>query len=495
MIRKIILSLLLLALVNPVRSQISTVYNQGYLRDIITSDSSIFTVHFNPSQDTLDYTNTKDKLILYKFDLNLNLVDSIILDSLRIGKCIERNGNIYIAATRCYPDTFTCSMNLYHLNENLDILNYREFKETDVSFFASDFNFIGDSLRILIGEDRAMDMGIQYSKEYFIDTAFVNLDSISCGIPQGFMVFYYKNSIAINGKRIYSGSLDLSNFHPPIYHIFSDDGTCNNLTPFSSWQNYILNETNFFLMKGYSNFLLKDNYSFFITITGEENFGSFDSFSGVLKMDSLFNPIDYYIHQPTALEEDLVPFRNKGIIHFDDKIVLASNTKMESHHIDGPTENNEIHIELLDTNLNYISSINIDPLPGIDYTYYGDMLELLPDGGILLGGGFASLNGLDPSSVFLIKYSSLSELLGVSEENSEWNSLNLYPNPANDILKIESNILFENAEVKFYDVTGKVMMSKEFNENGFSVEDFSKGIYFIQINTEKGNFSGKFVKE
>ena len=33
------------------------------------------------------------------------------------------------------PDTFTCSMNLYLLNQNLDILNHREFKETDVSFF------------------------------------------------------------------------------------------------------------------------------------------------------------------------------------------------------------------------------------------------------------------------------------------------------------------------------------------------------------------------
>lgn len=492
MIRKIILGILLLTLVNPVRSQITTVYNQGYLRDLIITDSSIFTIHFNPSQDTLDYTNTKDQLILYKFDLNLNKVDSIILDSLRIGKCIEQNGEIFVAATRCYSDTFTCSMNLFRLNQNLDILNHREFKETDVSFFASDFNFIGDSLRILIGEDRAMDLGIQYSKEYFIDTAFVNLDSISCGIPESFMVFYYKNSIAINNKRIYSGSLDLSNFHTPIYHIFSDDGTCNQITPFSLWYNYIYNEVNFELIRGHSNFLLSDNHSLYISLAGEENFGSFDSFSGVLKMDTLFNPIDYYIHQPTALEEDLVPFRNLGITHFDDKIVLASNTKMEAWLANAPYEENEIRIDVIDTNLNFMYGVNLDPMPMVNRPYSGSLIKFLPDGSILLGGEFTSIG---PGMVFLIKYSSLSELLGVSEESNEWNSLNLYPNPANDILKIESNTLFDNAEVKFYDVTGKVMISKVFNENGFSVEDFSKGIYFIQINTEKGNFSGKFVKE
>ncbi len=184
-----------------------------------------------------------------------------------------------------------------------------------------------------------------------------------------------------------------------------------------------------------------------------------------------------------------------SIIPFDDKILLASQTKKYAWLNNSPYEDNEIRIDVLDTSMNFISGINLNPMPWIGRPYLGEIIQSFPGGGILLGGSFVPLTGSDPPLVFLIKYSSLSELLTVSEESNQWNSLNLYPNPANDILKIESNILFENAEVKFYDVTGKLMMSKAYNENGFSVEDFSKGIYFIQINTEKGNFSGKFVKE
>jgi len=496
--KKIFFSVLFIALINLANSQITTRYNQGYLRDLIITDSSIFTVHFNPSEDTLDYTDTKASLILYKFDLNLNLQDSLVLDSLRVGKCIERNGDIFIVAPRAYPDTFTCSINLFHLNSNLDILNSREFKEVDVIFEPSDIMFRNDSLYISVTEYRRNGAQQSLVKEFRIDTIFLDLDTVSCSILENsYKYTIYNNSITMNNKRIYSGTLNTSLMFEPVYYVYSDNGTCNNVTPFSIWENYILNETNFFLIRGNTNFILEENNHFFVPIAGEENFGNFDSFTGIIKTDSLFNPINYYIYQATSLDENIIPFSRKSVSHFADKIILASNTKMEAimAPLANPYEENEMRIDILDTNMNFVNGINLDPLPDINYRYSGSMIQFLPDGGILLGGEFISMIYSDPSYVFLIKYSSLSELLGVSEENNEWNSLVLYPNPANDMLKIENNGLFENTEVKFYDVTGKLILSTEFNDNGFSVTDFSSGIYFVQIQTEAGNFSGKFIKE
>jgi hypothetical protein len=499
MIKKLIFGVFLFAFLSPARGQvINTYFSQKWLSDIIVMDSSLISVHFIGSGDTTDHLNTKGKMVLYKFDLNLNRVDSIVLDSLNIGKCIERNGNIFIAAPRSYPDTLTCSINLFHLNKNLDILNYREFKEVDVNFEPSDLMYRNDSLYISVTEYRIYGAQQSLVKEFRIDTTFIDMDTVSCSIIENsYMYSVNKNSILVNNKRIYSGDLNTGMFFQPVYNVFSESGTCNQFAPYPTWLNYIFNESNLELMAGNSNYLLQNNHSFFVSIAGEENFGSFDSFTGVLKTDTSFNLIDYYVHQPTVLEENLIPFRNKSISRYTDKIILASNTKMEAlmPQFSSPYEQNEIRIDVLDTNLNFISGINLDPITGIEVTYIGIIIEMLPDGGILLGGGYIPQSPSEPAKTFLIKYSSLSELLGVSEENSEWNSLILYPNPAIDILKIENNFLFENSEVKFYDVTGKLILSKVFNENGFSIEDFSDGIYFIQINTEKGNFSGKFIKE
>ena len=73
------------------------------------------------------------------------------------------------------------------------------------------------------------------------------------------------------------------------------------------------------------------------------------------------------------------------------------------------------------------------------------------------------------------------------------NSIIIYPNPANDYIKIENNkTTTENFNYKIIDVTGRIVKNdtSRFNEN-INIENFSDGIYTIKIETENGEKTSK----
>ena len=74
--------------------------------------------------------------------------------------------------------------------------------------------------------------------------------------------------------------------------------------------------------------------------------------------------------------------------------------------------------------------------------------------------------------------------------------INVYPNPANDIITINKNGN-EIKEIKILNLEGQELISKVFNNTEsnitLNVNMLSKGIYFLQGNTDKGLFTKKFV--
>ena len=61
-------------------------------------------------------------------------------------------------------------------------------------------------------------------------------------------------------------------------------------------------------------------------------------------------------------------------------------------------------------------------------------------------------------------------------------NLNIYPNPANEFIHVETNCELQRIDV--YDVTGKLMISS--TETEINVSDLESGIYFVNILTDKG---------
>ena len=76
-------------------------------------------------------------------------------------------------------------------------------------------------------------------------------------------------------------------------------------------------------------------------------------------------------------------------------------------------------------------------------------------------------------------------------------SVNIYPNPVSDKLYIETEAEIE--EVVVYDVYGRIQNLRNSEtqklRNSIDVTDLNSGVYFIQIKTEEGNITKRFVKE
>jgi hypothetical protein len=66
----------------------------------------------------------------------------------------------------------------------------------------------------------------------------------------------------------------------------------------------------------------------------------------------------------------------------------------------------------------------------------------------------------------------------------------IYPNPVLDIINIETDS--KVIDVKIFSATGSLVQIEKSNE--FSVENLVKGVYFINITTEKGMIKTKFIK-
>lgn len=74
--------------------------------------------------------------------------------------------------------------------------------------------------------------------------------------------------------------------------------------------------------------------------------------------------------------------------------------------------------------------------------------------------------------------------------------INIYPNPAQDKINIIGDASLQNTSAQIYSAYGKLVkpvMLKSQNE--IDISGFQKGVYFIRIQTDKGDFTRKFIKE
>jgi tRNA(Ile2) C34 agmatinyltransferase TiaS len=81
----------------------------------------------------------------------------------------------------------------------------------------------------------------------------------------------------------------------------------------------------------------------------------------------------------------------------------------------------------------------------------------------------------------------------LAEENI---SFNIYPNPVNDKLYIETQTQTQTIEI--YDVYGRQQDYKTTRLQGnvvIDVENLKSGIYFVEIKTNEGNIVKRIVKQ
>ncbi|NVN93674.1 MAG: T9SS type A sorting domain-containing protein [Bacteroidetes bacterium] len=84
-------------------------------------------------------------------------------------------------------------------------------------------------------------------------------------------------------------------------------------------------------------------------------------------------------------------------------------------------------------------------------------------------------------------------VVGINEVPSEVSNFSVYPNPVKNELNISSTASLKN--VKIFNALGQEVINENVSGNHYKVNTSSyiKGIYFVQIESEKGKTTKKFV--
>jgi len=73
---------------------------------------------------------------------------------------------------------------------------------------------------------------------------------------------------------------------------------------------------------------------------------------------------------------------------------------------------------------------------------------------------------------------------GTGINTKQENQINIYPNPANDILKIETNEKLLN--IRLFDNLGRTQITNTVNDNHINISSLKSGLYYLQIETLNG---------
>lgn len=86
-------------------------------------------------------------------------------------------------------------------------------------------------------------------------------------------------------------------------------------------------------------------------------------------------------------------------------------------------------------------------------------------------------------------------ITGLDQSISE-NTISIFPNPTNNILTIEFNAAFNETinSLTIYNMLGQVELIESKGKVEVDVSTLQAGVYFIKINTNKGDWNGKFIK-
>ena len=109
---------------------------------------------------------------------------------------------------------------------------------------------------------------------------------------------------------------------------------------------------------------------------------------------------------------------------------------------------------------------------------------------LYIGGGFDTLDGIALNSI--AKYD---DVTSVFEPLISENQIQIFPNPVSDNLTVTSASR-EKKQLNIYNTVGQVLFTGNFSsqKHSLNVSAFAKGIYFIEVRTEKTISTKKIIK-
>ncbi len=114
----------------------------------------------------------------------------------------------------------------------------------------------------------------------------------------------------------------------------------------------------------------------------------------------------------------------------------------------------------------------------------------LNEGGGTCVGCYGAYYFIDDVSITALSANNVQDL-------STYNSLKIYPNPFNSIIKIQSEYLLQNVKININDASGKLVFSESSangNEFILDLNSLQKGVYFIDVTHKTGMQTLRLIK-
>ena len=139
--------------------------------------------------------------------------------------------------------------------------------------------------------------------------------------------------------------------------------------------------------------------------------------------------------------------------------------------------------------------INVDGT-GLAWEYLDSWAYKDPLGGVTFSGGNWIFGGVECTIGSLTTQSSSCPYPSCSSSSSteDFNnfSFSVYPNPSNQQINIESELIFDN--IKIFDGTARELKNFTFNNKTINIENLSRGFYIIRFLRQENVFSKTFIK-
>ncbi len=168
------------------------------------------------------------------------------------------------------------------------------------------------------------------------------------------------------------------------------------------------------------------------------------------------------------------------------KIILAGRTRAQSLSALANISLARIDANgVLDTSFGTAGKVSVPTLS----TSYWDNLPSDID----YSTGKLYVMGYSATGIVSLYRFNLGSILSTNQNNIFDNNISIYPNPAQNILNIQTEEKINT--INIIDMLGRNSVINNFNNNQVDVSNLSSGLYFITIQAENGSFKQKFIKQ
>ncbi|WP_047547176.1 T9SS type A sorting domain-containing protein [Psychroserpens sp. Hel_I_66] len=124
-------------------------------------------------------------------------------------------------------------------------------------------------------------------------------------------------------------------------------------------------------------------------------------------------------------------------------------------------------------------------------TYYKDS-----DGSLVFrtNDGSVSVPGVGVNESFSTSEALITNTLSVEDNNPVSNLIEMYPNPARDVLTIRSNSIAIE-DVSIMDINGRRVLTSNTENETINISSLKTGIYLVAISSESGTITKKLIKQ